>query len=278
MISIPVMSDDTVVRYHSSKNSGGPLAEKDLDYSTEGVAAGCGDSVEEATAAGAVPMGVSCYGEQISYSPSTPRGSDAYAATVQYSAAVPCSCSILDVDVRSAPIAAPVNVAPPEMHMLAQLCALALQHRCELSQDTDQNVRSCFHSSRVPSISLWDYVRRFAKYSFCSEECFILAIVMMDRYVCQTKIPITIRNAHRLYVTAMTLSVKLRDDAFYSNAYYASIGGVSNTELNVLELELLDIMQWFTWVEKSLYDAYVIRLEELFGSALPKRMTASPTG
>ncbi|CAJ1032393.1 Cyclin/Cyclin, N-terminal domain containing protein, putative [Leishmania lindenbergi] len=163
------------------------------------------------------------------------------------------------------------------MPPLAQLCALALQYRCDLSQELDQNIRSCFHSSRVPSISLWDYVRRFAKYSVCSEECFILAMVLMDRYVCKTKIPITLRNVHRLYITAMTLSVKLRDDSYYSNAYYASIGGVVNAELNVLELELLDIVQWFTWVEKSVYDAYVHRLEALFGDAMPKRMVASPS-
>lgn len=200
-----------------------------------------------------------------------------FAASSPHSAAVPCSCSILDVGTDPAPIAAPVDVAPPEMPPLAQLCALALQYRCDLSQELDQNIRSCFHSSRVPSISLWDYVRRFAKYSVCSEECFILAMVLMDRYVCKTKIPITLRNVHRLYITAMTLSVKLRDDSYYSNAYYASIGGVVNAELNVLELELLDIVQWFTWVEKSVYDAYVCRLEALFGDAMPKRMVASPS-
>lgn len=199
------------------------------------------------------------------------RGTPAMEGVPAYfSAAVPCANSILDVGPGPAAVAAPVDVAPPEMPPLAQYCALALQYRCDRSQDQDQNYRSCFHSSRVPSISLWDYVRRFAKYSICSEECFIIAMVLMDRYVYRTKVPITLRNVHRLYITAMTLSVKLRDDSYYSNAYYASIGGVLNGELNVLELELLDTVQWFTWVERSVYDAYMQRLEELFYAAMPQ--------
>ncbi|GET91415.1 cyc2-like cyclin, putative [Leishmania tarentolae] len=278
MISIPVMTDETVVRYHSSMNGSGAVAEDNGDYQTAADAAGRCDGNEEATAAAAPPISMNYYGQSIPSSPSSPvRGGGVFSVPAQYSAAVPCSCSILDVGPEPAPIAAPVDLAPPEMPPLAQLCALALQHRCDLSEEVDQNIRSCFHSSRVPSISLWDYVRRFAKYSVCSEECFILAMVLMDRYVCKTRIPITLRNVHRLYITAMTLSVKLRDDSYYSNAYYASIGGVVNAELNVLELELLDIVQWFTWVEKSVYDAYVGRLTALFGDAMPKRIVPSPT-
>ncbi|KAG5494622.1 hypothetical protein JIQ42_02236 [Leishmania sp. Namibia] len=276
MISIPVMTDETVVRYHSSMNASGAAAEENGDYQAAVDAAGRGNGGEAATAAAVPPAAMGYYAQSFSSSPLF-RGGGVPAASAQYNAAIPCSCSILDVGADPAPIAAPVDVAPPEMPPLAQLCALALQYRCDLSHEMDQNIRSCFHSSRVPSISLWDYVRRFAKYSNCSEECFVLAIVLMDRYVCKTKIPITLRNVHRLYITAMTLSVKLRDDSYYSNAYYASIGGVVNAELNVLELELLDIVHWFTWVEKSVFDAYVMRLEALFQVAMPKRLVASST-
>ncbi|KAG5470893.1 hypothetical protein CUR178_02199 [Leishmania enriettii] len=276
MISIPVMTDETVVRYHSSMNASGSAAEENGDYQAAVDAAGRGNGGEAATAAAVPPAAMGYYAQSFSRAPLF-RGGGVPAVSAQYNAAIPCSCSILDVGADPAPVAAPVDVAPPEMPPLAQLCALALQYRCDLSHEMDQNIRSCFHSSRVPSISLWDYVRRFAKYSNCSEECFVLAIVLMDRYVCKTKIPITLRNVHRLYITAMTLSVKLRDDSYYSNAYYASIGGVVNAELNVLELELLDIVHWFTWVEKSVFDAYVMRLEALFQVAMPKRLVASAT-
>lgn len=281
MISIPVMTDETVVRYHNNMNGvGGGAADENGEYHATADAAVRTDDGMDAAGADAGTASVQRYYAAPFSNPPPPlrRGSGpSTAASAQYNAAVPCSCSILDVGPAPARVAAPVEIAPPEMPLLAQLCALALQYRCDLSQEHDQNTRSCFHSSRVPSISLWDYVRRFAKYSICSEECFILAMVLMDRYVCRTRIPITLRNVHRLYITAMTLSVKLRDDSYYSNAYYASIGGVVNAELNVLELELLDIVQWFTWVEKSVYDAYVIRLEALFGAAMPKSVMPAPT-
>ncbi|KPI88948.1 putative Cyc2-like cyclin [Leptomonas seymouri] len=276
MISIPVMTDETVVRRHTNAGAAATV-EGSSCQADAAVQEECGES---AAGGGAVPFhttvnhwinngsnnidAVAPVGRDVSGVESVP----AY-----FSATVPCGNSILDVGPAPANVAAPVDVAPPEMPPLAQYCALALQYRCDKSQDQDQNYRSCFHSSRIPSISLWDYVRRFAKYSICSEECFIIAMVLMDRYVYRTKVPITLRNVHRLYITAMTLSVKLRDDSYYSNAYYASIGGVLNGELNVLELELLDTVQWFTWVERSVYDAYVQRLGALFSLAMPHRVT-----
>lgn len=283
MISIPVMTDETVVRRHTNV---GVTAAAAMDDGADCHADAAVQEEGAESAAGGI--GAATYqGTWIQNSNTSTNNVGASAMGVgapvmdnvpaYFSAVVPCRNSILDVGPAPAAIAAPVDVAPPEMPLLAQYCALALQYRCDRSQEQDQNYRSCFHSSRVPSISLWDYVRRFAKYSICSEECFIVTMVLMDRYVCRTKVPITLRNVHRLYITAMTLSVKLRDDSYYSNAYYASIGGVLNGELNVLELELLDTVQWFTWVERSVYDAYLQRLEALFSLALPqKAVAASP--
>lgn len=283
MISIPVMTDETVVRRHVNAGvTAAAAVEESADYHADAAVQEDGGE----SAAGAF-QGNSNWANNNNTNSSnfgTAAASGMAALSrgalggegvpAYFSAAVPCSNCILDVGPAPAAIAAPVDVAPPEMPPLAQYCALALQYRCDRSQDQDQNFRSCFHSSRVPSISLWDYVRRFAKYSICSEECFVIAMVLMDRYVCKTRVPITLRNVHRLYITAMTLSVKLRDDSYYSNAYYASIGGVLNGELNVLELELLDTVQWFTWVERSVYDAYLQRLDALFGAAMPQRNLA----
>lgn len=288
MISIPVMTDETVVRRHAHA-AGAAATEESADWQADAAGHAEADDYNGAAGAGPYtnPRGAphsSSSNAHAMHSPSATTSGVAGAAVraafgadnlpYYLSVAVPCVNSILDVGAAPAAIASPVDVAPPEMPTLAQYCALALQLRCDRSQDQDQNFRSCFHSSRVPSISLWDYVRRFAKYSICSEECFIIAMVLMDRYVCKTKVPITLRNVHRLYITAMTLSVKLRDDSYYSNAYYASIGGVLNGELNVLELELLDTVQWFTWVERSVYDAYIQRLEELYYPAMPQHQSS----
>lgn len=155
----------------------------------------------------------------------------------------------------------PHDQAPPPVHTdavtLVQLTVAALQQRCAVQRHLEASYQTQFHSSRTPSISMWDYVRRIAKYSGCSPECFIIALLLMDRYTAATAVPLTFRNVHRLTITSVMVSAKLRDDIYYSNAYYASIGGVQPPELNALELELLKTIQWVTWVEPEIYEDFV---------------------
>eukprot|EP00742_Colponemidia_sp_Colp-10_P018530 GILJ01021410.1.p1 GENE.GILJ01021410.1~~GILJ01021410.1.p1 ORF type:complete len:172 (-),score=21.32 GILJ01021410.1:533-1048(-) len=158
---------------------------------------------------------------------------------------------------------------PTEIHnQIVRLTAMTLHERCTENRHMENSTQSKFHSSRVPQITMWDYLKRIAKYSACSPECFIISIIYLDRYVAATQIALTFRNIHRLTITAVMVSAKLRDDVYYANSYYASIGGVSNVELNMLEMEFLTTIGWDTWVEPSQYDLYVSELFRIFGSAM----------
>ena len=42
-------------------------------------------------------------------------------------------------------------------------------------------------------------------------------------------------NVHRLLITSIMLASKFFDDVYYNNAYYARVGGISNSEVNSLE-------------------------------------------
>jgi len=46
-------------------------------------------------------------------------------------------------------------------------------------------------------------------------------------------------QVHRLLITAIMLASKFFDDVYYNNAYYARVGGISNSEVNSLEMEML---------------------------------------
>lgn len=136
------------------------------------------------------------------------------------------------------------------------LVAAALHDRCTANRALEPAHRSCYHSSRIPGITMFDYLKRISKYSRCSSECVIIALIYLDRYVAATQIPITFRNIHRLTITAILVAAKIRDDIYFSNAYYASIGGVSPPEINALELDFVKTLRWITWVEPSEYNAY----------------------
>ena len=114
-----------------------------------------------------------------------------------------------------------------------------------------------FHAVRVPSVSIHDYLFRIARYFLCSPECFVIALVYIDR-VMKKQPDFTVRklNIHRLIVTSMMLAVKFFDDVYYSNAYYAKVGGVKGNEMNVLEVHFLRLIDWQLFVSPEEFDLY----------------------
>jgi hypothetical protein len=57
----------------------------------------------------------------------------------------------------------------------------------------------------------------------------------------------------RLLLAALTCAAKFYDDVYYSNAYYAKVGGVSTQELNQLEAAFLEIVDWRLFVTPEEY-------------------------
>ena len=41
--------------------------------------------------------------------------------------------------------------------------------------------KTMFHAKKTPGISIVDYLRRIGEYSQCSDECFIYALIYLDR-------------------------------------------------------------------------------------------------
>lgn len=72
------------------------------------------------------------------------------------------------------------------------------------------------------------------------------------------ELAVTSLTVHRLVITAVMLAAKLMDDNYYNNAFYAKIGGVTLSELNHMELEMLRMLDYRIVVSSS-------RLHELLG-------------
>lgn len=72
---------------------------------------------------------------------------------------------------------------------------------------------------------------------------------------------VTSLTIHRLVVTAVMLAAKLMDDKYYNNAFYAKIGGITTSELNHMELEMLRMLDYRTFVSSSRVHELLGRLE-----------------
>jgi len=97
---------------------------------------------------------------------------------------------------------------------------------------------------------------RIHKYASCSNECYILALIYIDRLIQRNNFLLTELNVHRAVITAVLLAAKFFDDAYYNNAYYAKIGGVLVSEMNGLEVDFLFRINFSLHVTPAVFEKY----------------------
>lgn len=114
-----------------------------------------------------------------------------------------------------------------------------------------------FHASRAPHLGLSEYLGRISEYFECSDQCYVIALVYMDRVI-KTHPDFVLNNlsVHRFLLASMVVASKFQDDAHHANVYYARIGGVSPKSLNHMEQELLHLIDWQLYISSDEYDQY----------------------
>lgn len=146
-----------------------------------------------------------------------------------------------------------------EFTLFVPVIASVLTHLTQRNKDitvTSEKLK-VFHSLKVPPIGISEYLQRIVKYAYCSSECFIFALIYLDRLITQNKnCHITLYNVHRLLITSVLLAAKGRDDTYYSNAYYSAIGGISNAEINKLEVAFLLLVDFNLFISPETYEQY----------------------
>jgi len=114
-----------------------------------------------------------------------------------------------------------------------------------------------FHSQVAPRMSISNYLTRIHKYFGCSDECFVMALIYIDRLVkLHPAITVSTLSCHRLLITAVMLAAKFHDDLYYSNAHYAKVGGISLNEMGTLEHRFLNLLCWKLYVPPEEYESY----------------------
>jgi hypothetical protein len=117
-----------------------------------------------------------------------------------------------------------------------------------------------FHAMKAPGIGIQHYLERVQKYASCSNECFILALIYIDRLIQRNNFLLTELNVHRVIITAVLLAAKFFDDAYYNNAYYAKVGGVLVAEMNGLEVDFLFRINFTLHVAPDVFQKYRVQL------------------
>ncbi|PKU76920.1 cyclin-U1-1 [Dendrobium catenatum] len=122
---------------------------------------------------------------------------------------------------------------------------------------------AAFRGLRRPAISIEKYMERIHSYALCSPACFVVAFVYVDRAVHRRPdLLVGSLNVHRLMLTSVMVASKFFDVMAQSNAFYAKVGGVSNAELNNLEIELLCLLDFKVNVSSHEFESYLSHLEK----------------
>jgi len=123
--------------------------------------------------------------------------------------------------------------------------------------------RTVFHAEKAPLISLPRYLERVMSFAPCSNSCFIIALIYIDRIIQNhTEFVLNSLSVHRMLITSVMLATKFFDDETFNNLYYARVGGLQITELNVLEEKFLSLIDFSLTIHADVFERYRCELSK----------------
>jgi len=126
-----------------------------------------------------------------------------------------------------------------------------------------QQAATVFDSSAIPQISIDRYLSRLNTGFRCSDATFVAALIIVDRFFEYDggRLPLTMRNVHRVFFASLLVAVKYHEDLVYSNSHYGKAGGVPLKEVNRLERVLLSSLDFDLRIHPEQYRLYEAALQ-----------------
>ena len=130
------------------------------------------------------------------------------------------------------------------------------------SDSNESAIISSFTSNKTPQISIKKYLTRIMKYSKPETSTVIICLIYIDKICENSSLQLSIYNIHRIILSCMILALKYNEDDYYSNKYYAKVGGISLKELNELEYNIMVLLQFNFFIDDITYEKYQAQLND----------------
>ena len=123
--------------------------------------------------------------------------------------------------------------------------ASALDRVCNVNCDMRASSPTVFDAVSIPGMTIHCYLVRLHRYTKFDFVCFHVAAWYLRR-LCQAGPAYcpTLHNIHRLLVASLLVASKATDDIFHANQFMAQCGGIGVHELNKLEVDMCERLQW----------------------------------
>lgn len=174
-------------------------------------------------------------------------------------------------------VVVPSSSSDPESRVSSDSTSSSSSYNISNTSDSDISVPSTpvsklpenpppsrFYATTRPTISIRDYLIRIHRYADCSDTCFILALIYIDRLIQGNSVAVNFMTIHRLLITGIAVAAKFFDDLHYANSHYSRVGGVPLTELNHLELQYLFALQFNLSVDPDTFALYNEQLNQIY--------------
>ncbi len=118
--------------------------------------------------------------------------------------------------------------------------------------------KTVFYMKNLPNMKFIDYIKRINKYLKPESSSLILALIYIDR-ICSEKennVILIDNNIFKLFLIALTLAIKYNEDFYDDNAYFAKVGGIDLKEINIIEKEFLNLIDFRLFVSDDIFNKY----------------------
>ena len=153
------------------------------------------------------------------------------------------------------------------VNSISEALTLILEENKKLKNYKEMIVKQSkmiFSSKSIPSISLYDYLKRIQKYTQLERSTLIITLILVDHICEKAHLTLTYYNIHRILFGAIVISIKFNEDSIYDNRYYAEIGGVRLNELKLIEYTFLTLCNFNVYVKEEEYEHYKNYLEGFY--------------
>ena len=139
--------------------------------------------------------------------------------------------------------------------ILTDIITENLNQSPNLEHDSD-NYFDYFTCKKPPHISILDYLSRIVKYSRPESGTVTLSLSFIDKLTKRQNILLTNINIHRIILTSLVIAIKCNEDEYYSNSFYAKVGGITLKEFNILEYKYLCSLDFRLYIKEEVFLKY----------------------
>lgn len=147
------------------------------------------------------------------------------------------------------------NYNPNFIEVISDLLTEICEEENDIMDNSNQILKP-FLSKKIPSVSIFKYLKRLSNYNKMNGSTLILMLIYIDKVCEKYNFKLNFFIVHKIILASLICATKFNEDFYYSMEYYSKSGGVKKQEIINLEYEFLVMMNFSLFVENDLYEKY----------------------